>query len=168
MSKTAVIAWREFKQTVVRKVFLLAIVGIPVLIVGVMLLAVTVLKGHKEPPLVGTIAVVDPTGEVIKAARSEFDRKRVMEDRQQEEEAIRQAAADILSGGATPDSIPGIEPGAGTFRMGIGEGTVNVQIEAVTDASDSTLDDLRQRVHDNELLAVAIIPADVIETPDPK
>ena len=83
MSKTAIIAWREFKQTVVRKVFLLAIVGIPILIVGAILLAVTVLSSHTEPPLVGTIAVVDPTGEVIEAARSEFDPKRIMEDRQQ-------------------------------------------------------------------------------------
>ncbi|MCH8122887.1 MAG: phosphoribosyl-ATP diphosphatase [Bacteroidetes bacterium] len=43
-----------------------------------------VIKGHEEPPLEGTIAVVDPTGEVIEAARREFDPTRIDEDRQQE------------------------------------------------------------------------------------
>ena len=166
MSKIAIIAWREFTQTVLRKVFLLAIVGIPVLIVGVGVLAVVVITGHKEPPLEGTIAVVDPTGEVIEAARREFDPKRIKKDRQQELEQIQQATEDILSGAATPGAVPGFDPPGGTFRMGIGQGTVNVRIEAVTDASDSTVDGLRQRVHAGDLLAVAIIPADVIEIPD--
>ncbi|MCH7799199.1 MAG: ABC transporter permease [Planctomycetes bacterium] len=166
MSKIAIIAWREFTQTVLRKIFLLAIIGIPVLIVGAIVLMVVVMAGHEEPPLEGTIAVVDPTGEVIEAARREFDPTRIEADRQQERDQIQQATQDILSGGATSGAIPGINPRAGTFEMGISHGRVDVRIEAVTDASDATVDDLRQRVHGDDLLAVAIIPADVLETPD--
>ncbi len=46
MSKVAIIAWREFKQTVFRKVFLPAIVGIPVLIVALMVLMISVIESH--------------------------------------------------------------------------------------------------------------------------
>ena len=108
MSKIAIIAWREFTQTVLRKIFLLAIIGIPVLIVGAIVLMVVVMAGHEEPPLEGTIAVVDPTGEVIEAARREFDPTRIEADRQQERDQIQQATQDILSGGATSGAIPDV------------------------------------------------------------
>ena len=88
MSKVVTVAWREFKQTVLRKVFLLAILGIPILMVGVMALVVLALAGHQEPPLVGTIAIVDPSGEVAPAAEIEFDPKRVAGQQQKQVEEI--------------------------------------------------------------------------------
>ena len=47
MSKVVIIAWREFRQTVFRKIFLLAIVGIPVLIVAV-LMTYSLLKSLRQ------------------------------------------------------------------------------------------------------------------------
>jgi len=167
MAKIAIIAWREFSQTVLRKVFLLAIVGLPLLVVGAMFLVLVVIEGHEEPPLEGTIAVVDPTGEVIEAARREFDPNRIEDDRQREMEQGQEAIEEILAGAGAPGVLPGLDPPAGFIEIGIGRGMVNVRIEAVTSASDSTVDGLRQRVHSNDLLAVAIITADVIEVPDP-
>ncbi len=51
MSKVVIIAWREFRQTVFRKVFLLAIVGIPVMIVGALVLLISVIQSHEKPSL---------------------------------------------------------------------------------------------------------------------
>ena len=86
MSKIVMIAWREFKQTVVRKIFVLAIIGIPVFVVGAMALAFMVVQGHEEPPLVGTIAVVDPSGDTIDAARVEFSPTRIAHGQQRQAE----------------------------------------------------------------------------------
>ncbi len=159
MSKVAIIAWREFKQTVFRKIFLLAIVGIPVLIVAVMVLMVALMEGHEEPPLEGTLAVVDPSGETIEAARVEFDTTRIERDEQQKIQQI-QDLAEELTGGSTPPAS------ASKFKMGFGQGEVNVTIEGVTDAADSMIDALRDRLLADDLLAIAVIPADVLETPD--
>ena len=56
MSKIIIIAWREFSQTVLRKVFLLAIIGIPVLIVGAMLLVLVVVDIVKVLRIAGWLA----------------------------------------------------------------------------------------------------------------
>ena len=101
MSKVLTIAWREFKQTVFRKVFLLAIVGIPILIVAVMVLMIVVIDTHEQPPLEGAIAVVDPSGETIEAARVEFDAQQIEADKQQQTEQVQELAEELM-GGATP------------------------------------------------------------------
>ena len=157
MSKVVIIAWREFRQTVFRKVFVLAIVGIPVLLVAVLVLMISVIESHEQPPLEGAIAVVDPSGETIEAARVEFDPTRIERDVQQQTQQI-QDLAEELTGGPTPP--------ASKFKMAFGQGEVNVTIEGVTDAADSTLDALRARLLSDDLLAIAVIPAEVLETPD--
>ena len=160
MSKIVTIAWREFKQTVVRKVFVLAILGIPVLMVGAMALAFMVIKGHEEPPLVGTIAVVDPSGDTIEAARIEFSPKRISHGQLRRAEQIQSIVEEL---GAPPAAMPT----GGTFRMGMGKGTVEIEIEGVTDTDDATVDALRARVLSGDLVALAIITEAVLEVPDP-
>ncbi|MGH7536090.1 MAG: hypothetical protein ACREMG_10995, partial [Gemmatimonadales bacterium] len=117
MSKIATIALREFKQTVLRKVFLLAIVGIPIMIVAAIGLAVVVMINHEEPPLVGTIAVVDPRGEVAEAARIELDPTRIAADRQKVLQESSDAA--LRAAGVKAPGGPG-GPGMQSFKMGLG------------------------------------------------
>ena len=161
MSKIVMIAWREFKQTVVRKVFVLAIIGIPVFVVGAMALAFMVVEGHEEPPLVGTIAVVDPSGDTIDAARVEFSPTRIAHGQQRQAEEIQAVVEEL--GAPSPEGMPA----GGTFRMGIGKGTVKIEIEGVTEADDATVDALRARVLSGDLVALAIITEAVLEVPDP-
>ncbi len=161
MSKIATIAWREFKQTVVRKVFVLAILGIPVLAVGGMALLFMVIEGHVEPPLKGTIAVVDPSGDMMDAARIEFSPKRIAHEQRRQAEQIQEAVEEL--GVPSPAGMPA----GGTFRMGIGTGTVEIEIEGVTDTRDATVDALRARVFSGDLVALAIITEAVLEAPDP-
>jgi len=159
MSKIVTIAWREFKQTVVRKVFVLAILGIPVLGVGAMALMIAVMTGHEQPPLTGTIAVVDPTGDTIEAARAAFSPVQVAKEQQRQEEKLQAAAEEI---GALP---MGAAPSGMKFDMGIGTGIVEIEIEGVTTADDVTLDALRDRVLTGDLVALAVIPEAVLAAP---
>ncbi len=162
MSKVVTIAWREFKQTVVRKVFVLAIVGIPVFAAGAMALAVIVMKDHQQPPLRGTIAVVDPSGDTIAAALVEFSPTQITEQRERQVEQVQELVEEL---GAP---MPAATPAGGTFRMGMGQGTVEVEIEDVANTDEATLEALKDRVLSGDLLAVAVIPEAVLAPPDPE
>ncbi|MHC4106848.1 MAG: ABC transporter permease [Planctomycetota bacterium] len=161
MSKVLSVAWREFKQTVLRKVFLLAIFGIPILIVGAMALAMLVMMGHQEPPLVGKIAIADPSGEVIGAAGVEFDPQRIAGQQQKQIEEIEAAAGDLFR--------PGVPPPA-TFEMGEfgGRGTVDVEIEPHDRTDEETIDALKDRVWRGDLIAAAVVTDAVLANPDPE
>jgi ABC-2 type transport system permease protein len=161
MSKIATIAWREFKQTVVRKVFVLAILGIPIFMVGAMALAFLVIDSHEEPPLQGTIALVDPSGDTFDAARVEFSPKRIAHEQLRQAEQIQEVVEEF--GTLTPATTPG----PGTFKMGFGQGLVEVEIEGVTDTDTATVDALRARVLSGDLIALAVITEAVLAVPDP-
>ena len=118
MSKIVIIAWREFKQTVVRKVFVLAILGIPIFAVGAGALMIVVMRDHEQPPLVGTIAVVDRSGETIEAARTVFSPDEVAQDQQRQAEKMQAIAEEFGAPMATatprtrPETLPrSPEPG---------------------------------------------------------
>ncbi len=150
MSKVLIVAWRDFKQTVMRKIFLLAIVGIPVLIAGAAGIAFLLMLGHEQPPLIGTIAIIDPTGEVTTAARRELDPDRVGRERTQQ---IKELSETIKQGG-TPT----------TFDMGVGTGRVEIKL---TQHEKDALKSLKQQVSNGQLLAVAVIDEVILATPDP-
>ena len=94
MSKVLHVAWRDFKQTVLRKIFLIAILGIPVFIVAAIGLTVMILVTHKEPPLIGTIALVDPSGEITAAAEAEFHPEQIAQDVQEQIEQMHACQRD--------------------------------------------------------------------------
>ncbi len=168
MPKVLSVAWREFKQTVFRKVFLLAVIGIPVLMVAATGLAIVVMAGHEEPPLIGTIAVVAPTGEAIEAARAEFDPNRIAEQDQKQIEEIQEATSEML-GPAAAAGGPLNPSSTGTFEMGEfgGRATVAVEIEGSTDRREEAIEALKKRVSDGDLLAAAVISDEVLANPDP-
>lgn len=163
MSRIMAVAVREFKQTVLRKVFLLAVIGIPILVVVAMSLAVIVMVGHEQPPLVGTIAVVDAAGDVAAAATIEFRAEEIEADRQKDLRAVQEAGEEAMRAGGLP-TTPGT-PGAARFDMGIGQGEVDVTIEAHASA-DTDVKALRKRVRDHDLLAAAVFSDEVIAAPD--
>ncbi len=163
MSRIAAVAVREFKQTVLRKVFLLAIIGIPVLGVAAIGLAVVVLLGHEQPPLIGTIAVIDPMGEVAAAAAVEFRPEEIEADRRKEIEQAQEAGEEAMR--AAGFNAPTSPAGATRFDMGIGHGEVNVDIEAHPGADAAAIEALRDRVRRGDLLAAAVFDAQVIEPP---
>ena len=161
MSKIAAIAWREFTQTVMRKIFLLAVLGMPVLIIAIGVIAGVMMKTHQEPPLVGTVAIVDPTGELSAAAQIEFDQEKIRRDEErQQREAVETATEALGSGSIPPGSI-----GTSGAMPKAGRGEVIITIERVEEETDAALKTLKQRVRDDELLAAAVIGPEVLDIP---
>ncbi|MEE8155378.1 MAG: ABC transporter permease [Phycisphaerales bacterium] len=156
MSKIAAIAWREFKQTVMRKIFLLAVLGMPVLFIAIAAIAGVMMATHQEPPLVGTVAIFDPTGELSAAAQIEFDQEKIRRDEERQQRELAETATEALGSGSIP--TPGAMPTAA-------RGEVIITIERVEGDSDAVLKTLKQRVRDDDLLAAAVILPEVLDTP---
>lgn len=158
MSKIITIAWREFKLTVFRKVFILGVLGIPVLIVGVMILAGYMMVQHEEPPLVGTIAIVDSTGEVVKAAKIEFDAERIRRDQQLQLKQMQEQSLDAMKGGvASPGNI-------GSMPQMPTRGDVDITVESIDASNEKLVSELNDRVRDGDFIAAVIITPETIST----
>ena len=56
MSKILTVAWREFTQTVMRKIFIIAVLGMPVVFIGIVVAAAILMEGNEQPNLIGTVA----------------------------------------------------------------------------------------------------------------
>jgi ABC-type Na+ efflux pump permease subunit len=164
MSRTLSVAWRDFRQTVLRKIFLLAVIGVPILVVGAMAIAALVMIGHEEPPLVGTIAIAEASGELVGAARAEFDPARIAAEVAEQIQEMEEASREMLAGGAPPAFDPAAES---TVRMGMGRGEVRVDLEEHREPGEQALRELRERVRSGALLALAVVGPDVLESPDP-
>ncbi|MCZ6850931.1 MAG: hypothetical protein O7F17_04750, partial [Planctomycetota bacterium] len=161
MSKIAAIAWREFKQTVMRKIFLLAVLGMPVLVIAIGVIAGVMMKTQKEPPLVGTVAIVDPTGELSAAAQIEFDQAKIQSDEERQKQEAVESAKEMLESGSLPSSPLGT-PGA---MQEAARGEVIITIERVEVDTEASLKTLKRRLRDDDddLLAVAAIPPEVLD-----
>jgi ABC-2 type transport system permease protein len=165
MSRVLHVAWRDFKQTVLRKIFLIAIIGIPLAMIGAMLLVVAFVFSHKEPPLIGTIALVDPTGEVTPAAEAEFNPKRIAREVQQQMEEMQEASEEMLRRGGPgamgPTSVT-------TFKMELGSLDARIDLESHDQVNETQLGGLKDRVRAGDLLALAAFSESVLAAPDPE
>lgn len=158
MSKIITIAWREFKQTVLRKIFILGVLGIPVLIIGVMIIAVYMMVKHVEPPLIGTIAMVDSSGEVVKAAEIEFDAERIRRDQQQQIKQMQEQSLEAMKGGA-------VSPGNMMAMPMPLRGVVEITIEGIDASDEQAVSELNDRVRNGDFIAAVTITAETISTP---
>ncbi len=149
MSKVWIVAWRDFKQTVLRKAFLIAVLGIPLLILIVIAAAALIIVGHKEPPLIGTVAVVDRSGEVAEALRLAFRES-------------KDDVADLVESTMSPGM--GLGMGGGSTRIpGMTRGEIRVDVEVLEVEPAEVIDQLHQRVRTGELLAAAIIAPETLQ-----
>lgn len=125
LARIGTVAWREFRHTALTKAFLLAAVAFPILGVGaVTLIPLMLPKG--PPPLSGTIAIVDPLGEVAASLES----------------LLRDPSA---RGPASPQR--GLAE-----TMGDSASLAAVEVEAVADPE--AIEGLKARLRDDRLIAV--------------
>jgi len=167
MSKVFIIAWREFRQTVLKKAFLIGIIGVPLLIAAIGGATALILINHEEPPLVGTVAVADASGRVADAARIEFHPDQIAEEFAQQVEQ----AMDVATEMGIPTTASGASGGPDAAAIAAGasfaRGEVRIEIESAAGMDDAAIDRLRERVRNGSLLAAAVIPSAVLEAPDP-
>ncbi|MBT8485483.1 MAG: ABC transporter permease, partial [Phycisphaerae bacterium] len=148
LRRVLTVAWRDFKHTVLTKAFLFAIVGVPVLIAAVGGISAVIIATHEEPPLEGTLAVVDPTGDVAEAV-AQILAESDAEDAAAEIPSLD--AADLL----TPDPS----------QMTLGRGEVRIVIERIDDDGPTIPDDVRSRVQTSDLLGAVWIPPSLLAEP---
>ena len=162
MNKILTVAWREFKQTVARKVFILGVLGIPVLIVGIMIVAVYIMVKHEEPPLVGTVVIVEPTDEVSNAATLEFDSERIRIEQEQEIRKAQENSLEAMKGQSTNPAdfmTPGSPP---TLNRGV----IDIAIEHLSDTDTEAIAALNDRVRQGDYLAAVTITPETIDPSD--
>ncbi len=159
MSKTLTVACREFRQTVLRPIFIIAVLGIPVLIIGVMALAIFLTVQNKQPPMEGTVAVADLTGEVAEAARVEFDQQRLDRDQAEQLRQMQQQTMESLEGGAAQSPLGASSPPV----MPAARGEIRIDIERVDGSNEEDVASLAGRVSDGDLVAAAVVTSEVIE-----
>ena len=58
MSKTLVVAWREFRHTAMTKAFLIGALVMPLLMMGLFIVVMPLMMGANTTPLTGTVAVI--------------------------------------------------------------------------------------------------------------
>ncbi len=161
MSKILIVAWREFTQTVMRKIFIIAVLGMPVVFIGIMATAAFLMEGNKQPPLIGTVAIVDASGDVAIAAELEFDAERIRAEAQQER---KDQADKIIEGAKTGDLSSITSPPTQSDSLAL-RGKVEITIESATADSEEQLEALQQRIRDETLLAVVVIPPELLQPP---
>ena len=69
LGKIALVGWREFKHTALTKGFIFGAVVMPILMFGVFAL-VPMMLTKETPPLVGEIAIADPSGAILPRTRA--------------------------------------------------------------------------------------------------
>ncbi len=143
MTKILAVAWREFKHTALTKAFIIGTIIFPLLIWGGMILVPLLFK-----PTISTVddtlAIVDPTGEVIDAARIEFnpDLFRLPDTRERAAQAQDMDPSELLAEA---------ERGGGLV------GSVQLNIEIEPHESDDDVEILRNRVREGDLIGVVVI-----------
>ncbi|TVQ53840.1 MAG: ABC transporter permease [Phycisphaerales bacterium] len=137
MWKTMIVAWREFKHTALTKAFIFGTIFFPLIIWGGIVVGSIIVR-PSETTVQGTLAILDPTGEVFLAAEQEFD----------------------------PERFKG--PTLGEMMEDAARGTMgaivhlDMKLEAHTDRQE--LETLQNRVREQELLAVAVVGDGVLDT----
>ena len=155
IAKTLQVARREFAATVMTKGFLIGLLVMP-LMIGVLILVMPFLLREQSPKLEGTVAIHDPTGQVLDRARGHlapqaFAQRRV-EMQQRLDAVIPGAVRGLVTSG----------DGAMQAAMEQALGSVpNLTLETLDDASavESAKNALRER---KDALAVVAIAPDAV------
>jgi ABC-2 type transport system permease protein len=141
--KTYLIAVREFRHTVLTKSFLIGVVGIPALMAACFSIVPMLLVSQLEP-LSGTVAIVESTGRVADAL-----------------DALLQEKRDDGPNINLPDSLGPLAPDAEKMLEAVVM-LPDLVVQRATTSDD--LDQLKDQARAGELVAVALIPASLLDT----
>lgn len=155
LRKVFLIAWREFRHTVLTKSFLFGAIGFPVIILVCMTVVPALLISQLEP-LKGTIAIVEQTGDVADAFEE------IILDRAKRGEDFDLAKA-IDDAGLDGEVLGNIAPNAQSM-LDVAAFVPKLDVLRATPSDD--LEDLKERAREGELVAVAVVPEALLEGPD--
>jgi len=154
MNKILLIARREFLTTVVNKGFIFGLFLMPALLGLAVLFGPRLLGAMRSPQVVGRIAVIDPTGQVLPVLRSTLSLSAIQERRQAE---ARRALATV-PGGERVASSPATREFTPAPDLTIVERPPSADLESEKKALSSTDQSARA-------LALVVVAADAVEQP---
>ncbi len=156
MGKTLQIARREFAATVMTKGFLIGLLIMPLMIVALILVMPLLLK-EQSPKIEGTVAIHDPTGQVLERAREQLSpqafAERRVEMQRRLDRVIPGAVRGLVAGGSGDAMQGAMEQALGAVP--------NLALETLGDAAavEAAKDALRES---GKALAVISIRPDAV------
>lgn len=162
MSKVYAVMAREIRTTVLTKAFLIGVIGVPILIVGIFAVMFVMIATHEEEALVGTVAVVDESGEITEAISGAFDELAESSDGGAAAMARELTGADPEQ---AADRALDLATGAGADPSQIfGRGDIRITVDGhAADPTGDVPEDLQSAVGRGDLLAIAMIPPGLAE-----
>ena len=151
LNKIVQVAWREVRYTALTPAFLLGVVGVPIAMVG-LLMIYPLLLAQESRPLEGALALVDPSGRVAERAEAIISEDRLSSEMSDE---IEEAMGKMPIG-------PGM--GRGPDPLGLLNTSIDVVIESYADPA--AVDQLKDRLQTGELVGIAVIPEALLEMPE--
>ena len=151
LGKVALIAWREFRHTALTKGFIIGAVAVPILMFGVFAV-VPSLMSRESPPLVGSIAIVDPTGSIVPRAKAILEKPVSML------EVVEEFAENPPKTAAEQMEAVSTLPSAGQQK---------IEVAWRTETDPAALDGIKSDLETGKLIAGASIGADTLDPSKP-
>ncbi|MEY3022645.1 MAG: hypothetical protein RIS86_1843 [Planctomycetota bacterium] len=151
LGKIALVGWREFRHTALTKGFIFGAVVMPILMLGVFAL-VPMMLTKETPPLVGEIAIADPSGAILPRTRA------ILERDVNPAELANELADDLASRAATPMGA------AGTAAVLDDLSPAQVEVTWRDERDLAQVDGLKAEVRNGGLLAAAVVREEALDT----
>ncbi len=151
LGKILLIGWREFRHTALTKGFIFGAIVLPVLMFGVVAV-VPALFSKEAPPLVGSIAVVDPSGTIVPRAKAILEKPASMLEVAQEiAEDPPESATEQIDAATRIGSV----------------GQQRIEITWRTETDPAAVEQIKADLKTGALLAGAAIAADMLDPSKP-
>jgi ABC-2 type transport system permease protein len=147
LGKILLIAWREFRYTALTKGFIIGAVALPVLMFGVVAVVPSLLS-REQPPLVGSIAIIDPTGTIAPRAKAILEKPASIAEALEEVQRNPPASA-----AGQMDAVSNL-PTAGQQK---------IEVTWRSETDPSALDAIKSDLKTGKLIAGASITADGLD-----
>lgn len=151
MNRIGPITWREFKYTALTKAFIIGSIIVPIFIFPLMIL-LPGLFAQKSDPLMGTLMIIGSEPVAVQAERLAHEKDRANGNALQ----LQQAMADM------PDAI---QQAASDPMLGsaMSQNTLEYDLK-IESGNVEALDASKQRVRDQDLIGVAVMNDDVLDS----
>ena len=151
LGKILLIAWREFRHTALTKGFIIGAIAFPVIMFAVVAVVPSLLS-RESPPLVGSIAIIDPTGTIMPRAKAILERPVSMTEAVQEiaENPPTTAAGQMEAVSSLPSPAQ-----------------QKIEVTWRTEPDPTALESIKSELKTGKLIAGASVDADALDPSKP-
>jgi len=144
MSKTLVVAWREFRHTAMTKAFLIGAVIMPLLMMGLFIVVMPLMMEANTTPMTGTVAVIASED--------------VFQDLQERMSSDKNPNAELI------ESLPDIVKQDPLASAMLSNSSSNNNQVVLQQADVSELDSIKDKVRNGELSALIVVPDSLLSS----